>query len=135
MPKAKGMTSLEIAIIVAIVLVIAIAVGWYLYTTFTSSITGQARLSVISADYYVSDDSNELKLKVMNPGPLEKVKIQVVELAGKSCDTPNPDTIDMQDGVVEVTATCDVTAQPGQQIQGRVVTTAGTSFAFTAAVR
>jgi len=34
MSKTKGMTSLEVAIIVAIVLVIAIAVGWYLYTTF-----------------------------------------------------------------------------------------------------
>jgi len=135
MTKAKGMTSLEIAIIVAIVLVIAIAVGWYLYTTFTSSISGQARLSVISADYYVSDGSNKLVLKVMNPGPIEKVKIQVIELAGQACGAPNPDTIDMQQGVIPVEATCGVAAQPGQQIQGRVVTTAGTSFAFTAAVR
>jgi len=135
MPKAKGMTSLEIAIIVAIVLVIAIAVGWYLYTTFTSSVAGQARLSVISAEFYVSDESNELKLKVMNPGPAPTVVIQSVELAGKTCENPDPNTIKIEDGVVEVKATCDVKAQPGQQIQGRVVTTAGTSFAFTAAVR
>ena len=38
--KVKGMTSLEIAIIVAIVLIIAVAVGWYLYTTFVASTTG-----------------------------------------------------------------------------------------------
>jgi len=42
--KVKGMTSLEIAIIVAIVLIIAVAVGWYLYTTFVASTTGQPRL-------------------------------------------------------------------------------------------
>jgi len=135
MPKTKGMTSIEIAIIVAIVLVIAIAVGWYLYTTTQSAITGQARLSVISADFYVSDNSNQLKLKLMNPGPTPTVKIQAVELAGTPCSNPSPDTIDMQRGVVEVTATCTVTAQPGQQIMGRVITTAGTTFAFTAVVR
>jgi type IV pilus assembly protein PilA len=48
--KLKGMTSLEIAIIVAIVLVIAVAVGWYLYTTFVASATGQPRLNVVSAE-------------------------------------------------------------------------------------
>jgi len=37
MPKTRGMTSIEVAIIVAIVLVITIAVGWYLYTTFAAT--------------------------------------------------------------------------------------------------
>ncbi|MEM0370382.1 MAG: class III signal peptide, partial [Pyrobaculum sp.] len=37
MPRTRGMTSLEIAVIVAIVLIIAVAVGWYIYTTFVAS--------------------------------------------------------------------------------------------------
>jgi type IV pilus assembly protein PilA len=39
--KVKGMTSIEIAILVAIVLAIAVAVGWYLYTTFAASVGSQ----------------------------------------------------------------------------------------------
>jgi Tfp pilus assembly protein PilE len=35
--KVKGMTSIEIAILVAIVLAIAVAAGWYLYTTFAAA--------------------------------------------------------------------------------------------------
>jgi hypothetical protein len=31
---ARGMVSLEIAVLMSVVLVIATAVGWYLYTTF-----------------------------------------------------------------------------------------------------
>ena len=48
--KLKGMASLEIAIIVAIVLVIAVAVGWWLYTTFIAAGTGQPRLNTVSAE-------------------------------------------------------------------------------------
>ncbi len=56
--KLKGMTSLEIAIIVAIVLIIAVAVGWYLYTTFVASTTGQPRLNVVSAELSTNGTAN-----------------------------------------------------------------------------
>jgi type IV pilus assembly protein PilA len=41
---ARGMVSLEIAVLMSVVLVIATAVGWYLYTTFVASTVGQPRL-------------------------------------------------------------------------------------------
>ncbi|MFZ8841513.1 MAG: hypothetical protein ACO2PM_21855 [Pyrobaculum sp.] len=46
---ARGMVSLEIAVLMSVVLVIATAVGWYLYTTFVASTVGQPRLGVVSA--------------------------------------------------------------------------------------
>jgi len=129
MPKAKGMTSIEIAIIVAIVLVIAVAVGWYLYTTFTASTGAQARLTVASATL----SSGTLKLVVSNPGPVV-VTIKSVYLAGTLCE----DNINQQITVgqtQEISVSCNVQATPGTMLQGQVITTAGTSFPFTASVR
>jgi len=146
MPKAKGMTSIEIAIIVAIVLVIAVAVGWYLYTTFTASTGAQARLTIASATYYTSgDDANKVALVVSNPGPVE-VTIQSVYLAGKACSDLEADNTDLitDNGQVKipvgntatVKATCEgVSATPGTMLQGQVITTAGTSFPFNAVAR
>jgi len=136
MPKAKGMTSIEIAIIVAIVLVIAVAVGWYLYTTFTASTGAQARLTVASATF---DSTNKtLTLIVSNPGPTT-VTIQSVYLAGTSCSLQGGSTtsgVQIPVGqTTTVTATCTTSATPGTMLQGQVVTTAGTSFPFTASVR
>jgi len=131
MLKAKGMTSIEIAIIVAIVLVIAVAVGWYLYTTFTASTGAQARLTVASATF---DSTNKkLTLIVSNPGPVP-VTIQSVYLAGTKCGDLN-----QQINVGETTPIedigCDVQATPGTMLQGQVITSAGTSFPFTASVK
>jgi flagellar basal body-associated protein FliL len=68
--KVKGMTSLEIAIIVAIVLIIAVAVGWYLYTTFVSSVGGQPRLNVVSAEITgASSGSPQLNLEWSTQAP------------------------------------------------------------------
>jgi len=136
MPKAKGMTSIEIAIIVAIVLVIAIAVGWYLYTTFTASTGAQARLTVASATYVYDSTQQKgtLKLIVSNPGPVD-VTIQSVYLGGDECDLKsNTQTISVGK-TKTVEAECTVPATPGTMLQGQIVTTAGTSFPFTASVR
>jgi len=143
MPKAKGMTSIEIAIIVAIVLVIAVAVGWYLYTTFTASTGAQARLTVASATF--NSTKKELTLIVSNPGPVE-VTIQSVYLAGQACSNLEADGTGLtsENGQVKIAvgatgtvkATCEsVSATPGTMLQGQVITTAGTSFPFTASVR
>jgi hypothetical protein len=35
--RLKGLTSIELAILLAIIIVIAVAVGWYMYTTFLAS--------------------------------------------------------------------------------------------------
>jgi len=138
MPKAKGMTSIEIAIIVAIVLVIAVAVGWYLYTTFTASTGAQSRLSVASAVFNTTATTGaNLRIIVSNPGPVE-VSVQSVYLAGTPCSASGfslPYSIPVGK-VVTLNMTCSgVSAVPGTMLQGQVITTAGTNFPFTASVR
>ena len=130
--KLKGMTSLEIAIIVAIVLVIAVAVGWYLYTTFVATATGQPRLNIVSAEI----TGNTLTLLVVNPGPVD-AQIDKAEVAGKlvslNCGGGN---------VIKIgkNATCTGTVEglsavPGTMLSGRVILSSGHSFIFNAAVK
>jgi len=137
--KLKGMTSLEIAIIVAIVLVIAVAVGWYLYTTFVASVGGQPRLNVVSAEI----TGNTLRLVVVNPGPVD-VKVEYAEVAGQTVQL----TCEAISGVVQggdvikvgAQARCTgqvqgVTVTPGTMLPGRVIVSGGQSFMFNAAVK
>jgi len=126
--KLKGMTSLEIAIIVAIVLVIAVAVGWYLYTTFIAAGTGQPRLNIVSAEI----TGDKLKLVVVNPGPID-VKISQIEIAGKAFDKEQTITVG-QRADVEVTVS-GVNAVPGTMLPGRVILSGGQSFPFHAVVK
>jgi len=136
--KVKGMTSLEIAIIVAIVLVIAVAVGWYLYTTFIASATGQPRLNIVSAEI----TGTTLTLVVVNPGPVD-VQIEYAEVAGKTARLSCTITSGSGSGnVVGVgkQATCtgtvdELTAVPGTMLSGRVILSSGHSFLFNAVVK
>ncbi len=141
--KLKGMTSLEIAIIVAIVLIIAVAVGWYLYTTFVASTTGQPRLNVVSAEISASD--RKIKLVLVNPGPVD-VEIGSIEIAGQviqknqisivesALGTSSGTTIRVGDQVT-VEASVPITVAPGTMLPGRVILSGGQSFLFNAAVR
>jgi uncharacterized protein (UPF0333 family) len=129
------MTSLEIAIIVAIVLVIAVAVGWYLYTTFVASTTGQPRLNVVSAD--VISSSRELRLLVVNPGPVD-VQITSAEIAGQTVSLScNPSAVVRVGGNSTCTGNIPtaITLTPGTMLTGRVIVSGGQSFLFNAAVR
>ncbi len=133
--KLKGMTSLEIAIIVAIVLVIAVAVGWYLYTTYIASVTGQPRLNIVSAE--ITSSTRELRLIVVNPGPVD-VQINTVEVAGQtvsalSC-TPSPVGVGQQ-STCTGTVPAGITLTPGTMLTGRVILSGGHSFLFNAAVK
>ena len=47
--KVKGMISLEIAIIAVIVLAIAVAAAWYLYSTFSATVGSSPKLRVVNA--------------------------------------------------------------------------------------
>jgi hypothetical protein len=148
--KLKGMTSLEIAIIVAIVLVIAVAVGWYLYTTFIASVGGQPRLNVVSAEIYgTSSGSPQLKLVLVNPGPV-KVQILNAEVAGQtvtltSCTAISGEVSSASGGsgyVIGIGAQAEctgpvggVTATPGTMLPGRVILSGGQSFPFNAVVK
>ena len=128
--KLKGMTSLEIAIIVAIVLIIAVAVGWWLYTTFIAAGTGQPRLNIVSAE--LSSSTRELKLVLVNPGPVD-VQIHSVEIAGQVVTVTQ--TIPVG-GRADVTVTVTgVTAVPGTMLPGRVILSGGQSFPFNAVVK
>ncbi|WP_333639210.1 class III signal peptide [Pyrobaculum aerophilum] len=141
--KLKGMTSLEIAIIVAIVLIIAVAVGWYLYTTFVASTTGQPRLNVVSAE--ISNRTGKLNITVVNPGPVDVV-ITAVEVGGKmgtiSTITDNKAAV-LSQGLVTVSVggqariIVSVPGQwtPGTTLPGRVILSGGQSFPFNAVVR
>ena len=136
--KTRGMTSLEIAIIVAIVLIIAVAVGWYLYTTFVASTQGQPRLNVVSAE--ITASNNQLTLVLVNPGPVD-VQLSNVEVAGQTtqitCQTAGTVLkVGQQD-------TCTATVNPpsgskwtpGTMIPGRVILSGGQSFPFNAIVK
>ena len=140
--KLKGMTSLEIAIIVAIVLIIAVAVGWYLYTTFVATTGGQPRLNVVSAEINgTSSGSPRLTLILVNPGPVD-VQINSAEVAGQtvslSCTIISGSGSGSVIGVgaqARCTGTVGVTATPGTMLPGRVILSGGQSFPFNAVVK
>jgi len=144
--KLKGMTSLEIAIIVAIVLVIAVAVGWYLYTTFVAAAGGQPRLNVVSAEITgaSSTGSAQLKLVLVNPGPVD-VKVEYAEVAGQTVQLtcrPATQNDQVQNDVIKVGSRAECTGQvqgvtvtPGTMLPGRVIVSGGQSFLFNAAVK
>ncbi len=126
--KLKGMTSLEIAIIVAIVLVIAIAVGWYLYTTFAAA-GQQSGLVVTSAK---ACTNGRLELNVVPQGA-SQVVIVGVEFAGNSVGTASitPSTVN---SATTVTVTTGLSLQAGQVLTGRVILSSGAMAPFTATV-
>jgi uncharacterized protein (UPF0333 family) len=135
--KLKGMTSLEIAIIVAIVLVIAIAVGWYLYTTFAAA-GQQSGLVVTSAVINKTDTKACLALKV-TPQGAASVEITSVEVAGGSFGKDAISVNGKSQTTVTGPATVTVNLQGlnvavGQVLTGRVVLSSGAMAPFTATV-
>jgi len=131
--KLKGMTSVEIAIIAGIILVIAVAVGWYLYTTYGASITAQPKINIISVIGY--QGNNSLRIVVFNPGPVA-TRITHIEVAGAQIAITPVDLNIGQQRVVSVTVPSSVaTLVAGTTITGKVILSGGNSFPFTAAVR
>ncbi len=131
--KLKGMTSVEVAIIAAIVLVIAVAVGWWLYTTYVAHIGAQPKAQVISAVGY--QGNNSIRLVVFNPGP-HPIRITQVEVAGSPLTISVVDIPVGEQRVVSVTVPGHVARLiAGTTITGRVILAGGQSFPFTALVR
>jgi P pilus assembly chaperone PapD len=133
----KGLTSIELAILLAIIIVIAVAVGWYMYTTFVASTTAQGRLAVSSAQI---TSSGSLTLTVYNPGPVD-VTIQAVYVNGQSCGSLSSSGGSGSSGVTvsvgkttSVTASCQNGLTPGTTVSGYVVLSSGATFPFTAVV-
>jgi uncharacterized protein (UPF0333 family) len=131
--KLKGMTSLEIAIIVAIVLVIAIAVGWYLYTTFAAA-GQQSGLVVTSATIYKPGSGDACLILKATPQGAASVEITSVEVAGNSYTGTdiNPRQVT---GPTDIRVTLGgLNVAVGQVLTGRVVLSSGAMAPFTATV-
>jgi len=128
--KLKGMTSLEIAIIVAIVLVIAVAVGWYLYTTFAAA-GQQSGLIVTKATIYSSGSSGPTLYLEVVPQGAAQVEVKNVEIAGISLSCSNV----VVSGPTKATVTLTgYTVSAGQVLTGRIVLASGAITPFTATV-
>jgi len=132
--KLKGMASVEIAIIAAILLIIAVAVGWYLYTTFVANIGANPQIQVVSALGYQSN--NSLRLVVFNPGPVA-ARITQVEVGGVPIALSTPVNLEVgQQQRVSVNVPASVaTLVAGTTITGKIILSGGQVFPFTAAVR
>jgi len=141
--RLKGLTSIELAILLSIIIVIA--VGWYMYTTFLASTSSSPTLQVASATYYTN---GTLKITVINPGPVNNVGISAIYLSGVQCSdskvggtavaSGQTPTVPIG-GPTTITATCESSTSPvsntvGTKLSGQLVTTAGTPFPFTAVV-
>jgi len=120
------MTSLEVAVIVAVVLLITIAVGGYLYTAFATAKQTSGVLVVQEAKVY-EDGSFELRVV---PQVVGRVEVLSVEIAGIQKPltkvVTGPDTIK---GKIDVELT------PGQVVSGRVILDNGAVALFTATVQ
>jgi uncharacterized protein (UPF0333 family) len=128
----KGLTSIELAILLAIIIVIAVAVGWWVYTTYLATASGSPTLQIVSAQYNSTD--NKLMLYVINPGPVNNVGISTVYLSGQQCTTDNF-TVPLSSKPLKIIATCNsISAAAGTRLSGQLVTTAGTAFLFNAVV-
>ena len=146
--RLKGMTSLEIAILVAIVLIIAVAVGWYVYTTFIASATGQPRITILSAEITVGSGTPQLRVRIANPGPVP-VRIDRIEVEGSPTALSPPVCYHISGPPVsgsppslgvgtQVECSGPLTgfsATPGTVVSGRVILGGGQSFPFNAAVK
>ena len=132
--KLKGMASVEIAIIAAILLIIAVAVGWYLYTTFVANIGANPQIQVVSALGFQSN--NSLRLVVFNPGPVA-ARITQVEVGGVPIALSTPVNLEVgQQQRVSVNVPASVaTLVAGTTITGKIILSGGQVFPFTAAVR
>jgi len=130
MPKTKGLTSIEVAILVATVIVIAVATGWYLYTTFLALTQTQTKLSITQAIYY---SNGTLALRIYNVGQTD-VSIAAVYLGKHYCNPPvKPIPAGAHDLYV---AQCPKSiAQPNTVMEGVLIASDGKSFPFTAQVR
>jgi len=138
----KGLTSIELAILLAIIIVIAVAVGWYMYTTFLASTSSSPTLQIVSATFNATNGA--LNITVINPGPVNKVGIAAVYLNGISCTvqtvngtapSSTPPTVPISKTPIPIGTLCSgINAAAGTQLSGQVVTTAGTTFLFRATV-
>jgi hypothetical protein len=116
------------------VLVIAIAVGWYLYTTFAAA-GQQGGLVVSSATIYKPPEGEACLLLQVVPQGAASVEIVTIEVAGKSYS--GQDKLQEKrfvSGPTQLKVDLDVNVAVGQVLTGRVVLSNGAMTPFTATV-
>jgi len=108
-------------------LIVAVAAGWYLYTTFAATKQQVGVLAVQEAKVY-EDGSFELRVV---PQVVGRVKIVGVEVAGVVA------TFDKQEitGPDIIKGKVDVKFTRGQVVSGRVILDNGVAALFTATVQ
>jgi len=120
------MSSLEFAVVAAALLIVAVAGGWYLYTTFATAKQQIGVLAVQEAKVY-EDGSFELRVV---PQVVGRVKIVGVEVAGVTVTLEHEIT-----GPDIIKGKVDVKFTPGQVVSGRVILDNGAAALFTATVQ
>ena len=129
--KLKGMTSLEIAIIVAIVLAIAVAAAWYLYSTFSATI-GSSPIVAVRAAYAFSNGT--IRVELMNTGG-STVVIGDADVLDKRFGTRAGGFITVPPGANAVVyIDTGLPLRPGSIIQGKLNTRSGHVIPFSARV-
>jgi type IV pilus assembly protein PilA len=129
--KVKGMTSIEIAILVAIVLAIAVAAGWYLYTTFAAAAGSQPLLRIVSA---VAFTNGTIRIELANTG---SVSVNITQAEVFDTLYPLRDNRWIWLGPsAQVAVFVDTrrAIRPGSIIQGKLITSEGQVIPFTARV-
>jgi hypothetical protein len=136
-----GEISIEQAILLGIIVVIAVAVGWYMYTTFIASVQSGSKISVSQATI---DTSGNLMLVVSNAGPAPVAVIIGVYVGNTPCSPKSatgPATISGTkvsvgtDGTATLTYSCQsFSGVSGTTVQGYLVLSTGATFPFTASV-
>lgn len=136
-----GEISIEQAILLGIIVVIAVAVGWYMYTTFIASVQSGSKILISQATI---DPSGNLQLVLSNTGPASVAVIIGVYVGNTPC-TPTSATgpASISDtkvsvstgGAATLTYSCKgFSGVPGTTAQGYLVLSTGATFPFTASV-
>jgi type IV pilus assembly protein PilA len=129
--KVKGMTSIEVAILVAIVLAIAVAAGWYIYTTFAASVSSQPLLRIVSA---VAFTNGTIRIELANTG---SVSVNITQAEVFDTLYPLRDNRWIWLGPsAQVVVFVDTrrAIRPGSIIQGKLLTSEGQVIPFSARV-
>jgi len=131
-----AIVSIQVAVLLAVILTIAIAVVGYLYTTFYSSLQ-YTYVAVTQAYAYPRDGGTEVKL-CFTVGGSGGLKIVSVELNGRessevSVVVRGREASEVKAGDVGYVKAFfpELQLMPGQMAVGRVMTLEGFSFLFT----
>lgn len=135
-----GEVSIEQAILVGIVVVIAVAVGWYMYTLFLASIQSGSKISVTQA---AVNSTGYLQLIVANIGPsaativgayIGEVPCLPESASGSATISGTKITLNVGGSATLVFYCNGFSGTAGTAVQGYVVLSTGAVFPFTASV-